>query len=308
MDFIRAKLINGKKIAEEMKKEITEEVAAMKKEKGIVPGLAAVLIGDNPASKIYVASKTESCLKAGIFSETIRLPGEVSQREVEELVASLNVRKDIDGILVQLPLPSELSEKKIIDAVDPAKDIDGFHPVNMGKLSLGHEDGFIPCTPLGILEMMKREGIDMKGKRAVIIGRSNIVGKPLALLFIRHHATVTICHTKTRNLPAVASEGDILVAAAGKAGIVGEDFVRPGAVVIDVGMNRLEDPREVERLFSGYEKKMQAFKKRGSVLSGDVDFVRVARKASAITPVPGGVGPMTIAMLMSNTVRAAKRR
>jgi methylenetetrahydrofolate dehydrogenase (NADP+)/methenyltetrahydrofolate cyclohydrolase len=302
-----AKLINGKKIAAQIKSEITVQVRKLKEEKGILPGLAAILVGDNPASKVYVESKTKACHEAGIFSETIRRPETTKQEDLEALIRSLNDREDIHGILVQLPLPSQINEQDIIELVAPGKDIDGFHPVNMGKLSLGRTDGFVPCTPKGILELIKREGIDPSGKNAVIIGRSNIVGKPLALLLIRHHATVTVCHTRTRNLEEVASRADILVAAAGRPGVVGADCVGPGAVVIDVGVNRIDDPAEAERLFAGYEKKIRAFKKRGAVLSGDVDFVRASEKAGAITPVPGGVGPMTIAMLLANTVRAAEQ-
>lgn len=276
-----ATIIDGNKIAGEIRAELKNEVDAMSKD-GVVPGLAVVLIGENPASQVYVRMKEKACGEVGIYSRKITLPDDTSEQEVLSLIADLNSDALIHGILVQLPLPKHIDEKKILEAIDPDKDVDGFHPINVGRLVIG-EPLFPPCTPQGIIELLKRTGVDINGKDAVIIGRSNIVGKPIAMLLMHENATVTVCHSRTKDLTAKAAAADILVAAIGKPEMVTADMVKEGAVVIDVGVNRVEDK-----------------------LVGDVNFEAAKEKASAITPVPGGVGPMTIAMLLSNTVKSAK--
>lgn len=277
-----ATIIDGNKISGEIRAELKVEVEAMQKDHGMVPGLAVVLIGENPASQVYVRMKEKACTEVGVYSRKITLPGETSEDEVLNLIDDLNDDDRIHGILVQLPLPKHINEKKILEAINPDKDVDGFHPVNVGRLVIG-EPVFPPCTPQGIIELLKRTGVDINGKDAVIIGRSNIVGKPVAILLMHENATVTVCHSRTKDLAGKASAADILVAAIGKPEMVTADMVKDGAVVIDVGVNRVEDK-----------------------LVGDVDFEASKEKASAITPVPGGVGPMTIAMLLSNTVKSAK--
>jgi methylenetetrahydrofolate dehydrogenase (NADP+)/methenyltetrahydrofolate cyclohydrolase len=274
---------------------------------GRPPGLAVVLAGNNPASEIYVRNKIKACHDLGIYSEIIAPPGTVSTDEMLEVVRGLNGRADIDGILVQLPLPRQVDTKRILLAVDPAKDVDGFHPCNVGRLVAGLP-GPRACTPAGILELLKRYGIEIAGKRAVVVGRSDIVGKPAALLLLHEHATVTICHSKTPDLPAVCREADILVAAIGRAAMITADYIKPGATVIDVGMNRLDSRADVARIFRDSPEKLAIFDKRGSVLVGDVDPCDVVLQAGAYTPVPGGVGLLTVAMLMVNTVAAAERR
>lgn len=300
-----ATLLDGNKIAAEIRAEAAAEVKALSAA-GIRPGLAVILAGSNPASEIYVRGKVKSCEEVGIYSEKHTPAASVTTVELLELVADLNRRDEIDGILVQLPLPSQVDSKKVLLAVDPAKDVDGFHPMNVGFLST-QRPGLVPCTPAGIMEMLHRSGIRIAGQEAVVVGRSDIVGKPMAMLLINANATVTVCHSKTRDLPAVCRRADILVAAIGRAGMVTRDFVRPGATVIDVGMNRVTDANEFARLFSGNAKREETFRSKGSVLVGDV-HPEVADIAGAITPVPGGVGPLTIAMLMSNAVKAAKMR
>jgi methylenetetrahydrofolate dehydrogenase (NADP+)/methenyltetrahydrofolate cyclohydrolase len=298
-------ILDGNKIAAEIRAEASEAVKAMSAA-GVRPGLAVVLAGNNPASEIYVRGKVKSCEEVGIYSEK-HTPGEsVTTDELLSLVDDLNRRNEIDGILVQLPLPPQVDSKKILLAVDPAKDVDGFHPTNVGFLST-QRPGLVPCTPAGIMEMLKRSGIKLAGQEAVVIGRSDIVGKPMAMLLLNANLTVTVCHSKTRDLAEVCRRADILVAAIGRAGLVTKDFVRPGATVVDVGMNRVTDPSEFARLFPSNAKREETFKAKGSVLVGDV-HPEVAEIAGAITPVPGGVGPLTIAMLMSNTVKAAKMR
>jgi len=240
-------------------------------------------------------------------SETIALSADTEQAELEQLIDRLNADDDVDAILIQLPLPSELDGTAILDRLDPDKDVDGFHPINVGLLQQGRP-GLVPCTPAGVMEMLQREGIELKGRRAVIVGRSDIVGKPMAMLMLHAHATVTLCHSRTVDLPAVTREADVLIVAAGRRSLVGPEHVREGAVVVDVGMHRVTDRAVVEQLYPGNPKKLAAFEKRGAVLCGDVDTTRVAPIAGRITPVPGGVGPLTIAMLMANTVRAARRR
>ena len=277
-----AEILDGKAASAAVRAQLKEEVASLK-EKGITPGLAVIIVGDDPASRIYVNNKKKACAEVGIYSEEFALPADTSQEELLALVASLNGRSDINGILCQLPLPSHLSEKAIIEAVSPLKDVDAFHAANVGHIMIG-DFSFLPCTPAGVMELLLRAGIDPAGKNCVVIGRSNIVGKPMAMLLLHENGTVTICHSKTRNLQEICYGADILVAAVGRAKFVTADMVKEGAVVVDVGMNRDENGK----------------------LCGDVDYAPVAAKASYITPVPGGVGPMTISMLLKNTVKAAR--
>jgi methylenetetrahydrofolate dehydrogenase (NADP+)/methenyltetrahydrofolate cyclohydrolase len=300
-----ATILDGNKIAAEIKSEVADEVRGLTAA-GHKPGLAVILAGHNPASEIYVRGKVKSCEDLGIHSEKHTPPASISTRELLQLVAELNRRDEIDGILVQLPLPSQVDSKAVLMAVDPAKDVDGFHPMNVGFLST-QRPGLVPCTPAGVIEILKRSGIAIAGQEAVVVGRSDIVGKPTAMLLINGNATVTVCHSKTRDLAAVCRRAEILVAAIGRAGMITREYVRPGAVVIDVGMNKITDPAEFDRFFRGNSKREQAFAKNGSTLIGDV-HPEVAEVAGALTPVPGGVGPLTIAMLMANTVRAAKLR
>jgi methylenetetrahydrofolate dehydrogenase (NADP+)/methenyltetrahydrofolate cyclohydrolase len=300
-----ATILDGNKIAAEIRAEVAAEAKALA-EAGMRPGLAVVLVGHNPASEIYVRGKVKSSEEVGIYSEKHTPPETATTADLLALVDDLNRRDEIDGILVQLPLPRQVDSKKVLLAVDPAKDVDGFHPMNVGFLST-QRPGLVPCTPGGIMEMLRRSNIAVAGQDAVVVGRSDIVGKPMAMLLLHANATVTVCHSKTRDLPGVCRRADILVAAIGRAGMITRDFVRPGATVIDVGMNKITDRTDFERYFKGNEKREQAFAKNGSTLVGDV-HPEVAEIAGAITPVPGGVGPLTIAMLMSNTVRAAKLR
>ena len=298
-------ILDGNKIAGEIRAEVASEVRAMTAA-GVRPGLAVVLVGHNPASEVYVRGKVKSSGEVGIYSEQHTPPETVSTEELLELIADLNRREEIDGILVQLPLPPHVDAKKVLLAVDPAKDVDGFHPMNVGFLST-QRPGLVPCTPAGIMEILRRSQIPIAGQEAVVVGRSDIVGKPTAMLLINGNATVTVCHSKTRDLPGVCRRADILVAAIGRAGMVTREFVKPGATVIDVGMNQVTDRAEFERLFAGNARREETFRTRGSTLVGDV-HPHVAEVAGALTPVPGGVGPLTIAMLMANTVRAAKLR
>src|ERR1700733_507180 len=300
-----ATILDGNKIAGEIRAEVAAEVETLASQ-GLRPGLAVVLVGHDPASEIYVRGKVKSSEQVGIYSEKLTPPDTVSTEALLELVDDLNRRDEIDGILVQLPLPSQVDSKRVLMAVDPAKDVDGFHPVNVGFLST-QRPGLVPCTPAGILEILKRSNIPISGQDAVVVGRSDIVGKPTAMLLTNGNATVTICHSKTRDLPGVCRRGDILVAAIGRAGMITRDFVKPGATVIDVGMNKVTDRAEFDRLFAGNVKREESFRTKGSTLVGDV-HPEVAEVAGAITPVPGGVGPLTIAMLMANTVKAAKMR
>ncbi|MGA9967360.1 MAG: bifunctional 5,10-methylenetetrahydrofolate dehydrogenase/5,10-methenyltetrahydrofolate cyclohydrolase [Terriglobales bacterium] len=298
-------ILDGNKIAGEIRAEVASEVRAMTAA-GVRPGLAVVLVGHNPASEVYVRGKVKSSGEVGIYSEQHTPSETVSTEELLELIADLNRREEIDGILVQLPLPPHVDAKKVLLAVDPAKDVDGFHPMNVGFLST-QRPGLVPCTPSGIMEILRRSQIPIAGQEAVVVGRSDIVGKPTAMLLINGNATVTVCHSKTRDLPGVCRRADILVAAIGRAGMVTREFVKPGATVIDVGMNQVTDRAEFERLFAGNAKREETFRTRGATLVGDV-HPHVAEVAGALTPVPGGVGPLTIAMLMANTVRAAKLR
>lgn len=278
-----AKILSGKEVSARIKEKLKAEVAALT-EKGITPGLAVVIVGNDPASKVYVGRKEAMCAELGMYSEKYALPEDTAQSELLALIEKLNSDPNIHGILVQLPLPEPLDEKAVIAAIAPQKDVDAFHPVNVGKIMIGDYD-FVPCTPAGIMELIAESGVEVEGKNCVVIGRSNIVGKPMSMLLLHKNGTVTICHSRTKNLAEITRNADILVAAVGRAHFVTADMVKPGAVVIDVGMNRLEDGK----------------------LAGDVDFDAVEPIAAAITPVPGGVGPMTISMLMRNTLTAAKR-
>jgi len=300
-----ALLLDGTKIAQDIRAEVAAEVRTMAAA-GVRPGLAVVLVGRNSASEIYVRGKVKACEEVGIHSEKLAPPESISTAELLELVEDLNHREEIDGILVQLPLPQQVDSKKVLLAVDPAKDVDGFHPMNVGLLST-QRPGLVPCTPAGVIEILKRSNIPVAGRESVVVGRSDIVGKPAAMLLTNANATVTVCHSKTHDLPGVCRRADILVAAIGRAGMITRDFVKPGATVIDVGMNTVNDPAEFQRFFAGNAKREEAFRKRGSTLMGDV-HPEVAEVAGALTPVPGGVGPLTIAMLMFNTVKAAKMR
>jgi methylenetetrahydrofolate dehydrogenase (NADP+)/methenyltetrahydrofolate cyclohydrolase len=300
-----ARILDGTKIAAEIRAELAEEVKQLAA-KGLRPGLAAVLVGHDPASEIYVRNKVRACEEVGLYSEKITPPETSTTEELLALVDELNRRDDIDGILVQLPLPKQVDSKRVLLAVDPAKDVDGFHPMNVGYLSTVRP-GLVPCTPAGCMEILKRSGIPVEGRDAVIVGRSDIVGKPVAMLLINANATVTICHSKTHDLPAVCRRAEILVAAIGRPGFIRPEMVRPGATVIDVGINRVTDRKQFEDFFAGNAAREKQFTEKGSTLVGDV-HPKVAEVAGAITPVPGGVGPLTIAMLMSNTVKAAKMR
>lgn len=299
-----ARILNGNIIRDQILAEVSAQLQGLAR-RGIRPGLAVVLAGNDPASEIYVRGKVKTCESLGIYSEKITPPETVTTEELLALVEGLNRRDDIDGILVQLPLPAQVDAKQVLLAVDPRKDVDGFHPVNVGNL-VTQRPGLVPCTPAGIIEILRRSGIPMSGARAVVIGRSDIVGKPVAMLLLHEHATVTICHSRTRDLPAVAREADILVAAMGKPAMITADYVKPGATVVDVGINRIHDRAEVERLFPGNAKRLADFDAKGAVLVGDVHADSVLPVAGALTPVPGGVGLLTIAMLMSNTLRAAQ--
>ena len=300
-----ARVLDGTKMAGEIRAEVAAQVKALALS-GVRPGLAVVLVGHNPASEVYVRGKVKSCGEVGLYSEQ-HLPAEsATTEELLALIASLNRRDEIDGILVQLPLPAHADAKKVLLAIDPAKDVDGLHPMNVGYLST-QRPGLVPCTPAGVMEILKRSAIPVAGQEAAVVGRSDMVGKPVAMLLLNQNATVTVCHSKTRDLPGVCRRADILVAAIGRAGMITRDYVKPGATVIDVGINRIADRKEFDRFFSGNKKREETFLAKGSTLVGDV-HPEVAEIAGAITPVPGGVGPLTIAMLMVNTVKAARLR
>jgi methylenetetrahydrofolate dehydrogenase (NADP+)/methenyltetrahydrofolate cyclohydrolase len=303
--FVTARILNGNVIRDQIYAELQNEIAALAAE-GVVPGLAAVLAGDNPASHIYVKSKIAACEKLGLGSFQSSPPSTATTADLLAVVDDLNCRDDVDGILVQLPLPPQVDSKRVLETVDPAKDVDGFHPLNLGKL-VANRAGLVACTPAGVMEILRRSGIVIEGANAVVLGRSDIVGKPMALLLLHANATVTVCHSKTRDLPSVVRGADILIAAIGRAAMVQPSWVRPGATVIDVGINRITDAAEAARIFVNHSDRLEQFRTKGSVLVGDV-HPDVAEVAGAITPVPGGVGPLTIAMLMSNTVRAARIR
>jgi methylenetetrahydrofolate dehydrogenase (NADP+)/methenyltetrahydrofolate cyclohydrolase len=299
------RILDGAMIAAAIKQEVGEEVKLLAG-RGIRPGLAAVLVGSVPASQIYVRNKVKICGEVGIYSDLITRPETATTAELLDLVASLNARDEIDGILVQLPLPKQVDVKAVLDAILPAKDVDGLHPLNAGLLQAGRP-GLAPCTPAGIIEILKRSGIAISGQRAVVVGRSDLVGKPAAMLLLHQNATVTICHSKTQNLGEITRQADILVAAIGRPGFITTEMVKPGATLIDVGINRIDTRAEFDRFFAGNAKREATFAKRGSTLVGDID-PKAFEVAGDYTPVPGGVGLLTTAMLMSNTVRAAKMR
>jgi methylenetetrahydrofolate dehydrogenase (NADP+)/methenyltetrahydrofolate cyclohydrolase len=300
-----ARILDGAAFAAAIKQEVAEEIRELAAH-GVRPGLAAVLVGHVAASEIYVRSKVQACAELGLYSDLITPAADVSTEAMLDLVTTLNARDDVDGILIQLPLPPQVDSKRLLDAIDPAKDVDGFHPVNAGRLLAGRP-ALAPCTPAGVIEILKRSRIPIAGQHAVVVGRSDIVGKPVAILMLHENATVTICHSKTRNLGEITRQADILVAAIGRPGFITPEMVRPGATLVDVGINRVTTREEFDRFFKGDAKREAAFEKRGSVIVGDID-PRAFEMASAYTPVPGGVGLLTIAMLMSNTVRAAKLR
>jgi methylenetetrahydrofolate dehydrogenase (NADP+)/methenyltetrahydrofolate cyclohydrolase len=304
-----ARILSGKVISEAIKAEIAASVLKLKSQKGISPCLAAVRVGGDPASEIYVGNKVRTAAELGIVSEHHHLPPETTQDELLSLVAELNGRDEVDGILVQLPLPGHIIERAVLEAIDPYKDVDGFHPVNVGKLSLGYPS-LIPCTPAGVVEILKRSNIEITGRNVVIVGRSNIVGKPLAMLFLRENATVTVCHSKTVDLPSVTRQADILVAAIGRAGFIRAEHIKDGATVIDVGINKAETEEFARELFNDQEieKRLNAIRTRGFTLVGDVNPKEALEKAANFTPVPGGVGLLTVAMLMNNTLDAAIAR
>jgi methylenetetrahydrofolate dehydrogenase (NADP+) / methenyltetrahydrofolate cyclohydrolase len=300
-----ARILDGTKIRDQVFTDLTVEIQRLAAQ-GIRPGLAAVLVGENPASQLYVKSKIAACEQLGLASWMHTPPASITTGELLRLVDKLNADDAVDGILIQLPLPPQVDTKRVLEAVDPAKDVDGFHPVSLGCLVSGRP-GLVACTPAGCMEILRRGEIQIEGADAVVLGRSDIVGKPMALLLMHANATVTICHSKTRDLPDLVRRADIVVAAMGKAAYVAADWIRPGAAVIDVGTNKVTDAKEVERLLQNFPARLEKFRAKGSVLIGDVhpDAVNIA---GALTPVPGGVGPMTITMLMSNTVKAARLR
>ncbi len=303
------KILSGAPIAEAIKKEVAEEVKELLVKYGFRPCLVVVRVGEDPASAVYVGNKVKTSAELGIISEHLHLPPETSQTELLKVVEELNNREEVDGILVQLPLPKQIDDKVILEAINPEKDVDGFHPINVGRLASGQRS-LVPCTPAGVIEILKRYQIEIKGKHAVIVGRSNIVGKPMAQLLLQNDATVTICHSRTQNLPNITSQADILVAAIGRAGFVRGEHLKEGATVVDVGINSVSDPDFAHELFGEdeLEKRLSVIEKRGSTLVGDVNPKEAKAKAGAFTPVPGGVGLLTIAMLMRNTVEAAKMR
>lgn len=300
-----ARILDGNAIRDQIYAELEPEIAELAAA-GIRPGLAAILTGHNPASEVYVRSKIAACEKLGLQSWLFTPAESVSTAEMLRLIADLNRREDVDGILVQLPLPRQVETRRVLEAVAPAKDVDGFHPVSLGRLLRG-DPYLVACTPSGVMEILRRSGIALEGVPAVVLGRSDIVGKPMALLLMHANATVTICHSKTRDLAQIARRADLVIAAMGRPAMVTPEWIRTGATVIDVGINRISDPAEAARLFAKFPQRLEQFRKKGSALVGDV-HPNVAEIAGAMTPVPGGVGPLTIAMLMSNTIKAARLR
>jgi methylenetetrahydrofolate dehydrogenase (NADP+)/methenyltetrahydrofolate cyclohydrolase len=309
MSVNQVKILSGAPIAEAIKKEVAAEVAALNEKYGFRPCLTVVRVGEDPASAVYVGSKVKTAEELGIISEHRHLPEKTTEAELRRIIEELNGRDDVDGILVQLPLPDRIDDKVILETIDPEKDVDGFHPINVGRLATGQKS-LVPCTPAGVIEILKRSKIEIGGSHAVVIGRSNIVGKPMAMLLLQENATVTICHSRTKNLPEIAAQGDILVAAIGRSGFVRAEHIKPGATVVDVGINSVSDPNFAQELFGpeDLEKRLATIEKRGATLVGDVNPKDAKAKAGAFTPVPGGVGLLTVAMLMKNTVTAAKMR
>jgi len=304
----RAEILDGRSIAGQIKQEVAQEVQRLRDDQGFRPRLFAVLVGDDDASAVYVRNKVRACAEVGINSEQLALPDSTTTENLLTVVRKLNENKDVDGILVQLPLPKHIEEASIIEAVDPARDVDGFHPTNVGLLAMGRPR-FVPCTPAGIIELLERNKIEIAGANACVVGRSQIVGRPVASLLLQRHATVTICHSRTRDLPSVTRQADILIAAVGRAGFVRRDFIKPGATVIDVGINKITDAAEARALFGDEaEKRIEAIARRGYTLVGDVHPAEADLVAGKRTPVPGGVGLLTVAMLMRNTLQAAKWR
>jgi methylenetetrahydrofolate dehydrogenase (NADP+)/methenyltetrahydrofolate cyclohydrolase len=302
-------ILSGKTIADEIKQEVADEVRDLRETDGFSPCLVVVRVGENPASSVYVNNKVKTAVELGLISEHRHLDADVSDDDLAAVVSELNERSDVDGILVQLPLPKHIDERRILELIDPEKDVDGFHPINAGRLMQGHE-ALIPCTPAGVIQILKRSNIEIAGRNAVVIGRSNIVGKPMAMLLLHENATVTICHSRTRDLPSVTRQADILIAAIGRAGFVHGEHIGEGAAVIDIGINNVSDKEFARELFSADEidKRLAAIDKRGFTLVGDVNPREAVERAGAFTPVPGGVGLLTVAMLMKNTVKAAKMR
>lgn len=304
-----ARILSGKVIADAIKSEVAGEVSDLRDVHGFAPCLAVVRVGEDPASSVYVGSKVRTAEELGIISEHLHFPDDTSQEKILAVVDELNARTDVDGILVQLPLPKHIDEREILERIDPKKDVDGFHPINAGRLTQGYP-ALAPCTPAGVIEILKRSGIDIAGKHAVIVGRSNIVGKPMAMLLLKENATVTICHSRTADLPAITQQADILVAAIGRAGFITAEHIGEGATVIDVGINNFTDADAAETMFPAedLDKRLATIEKRGFTLVGDVNPKDAIEKAANFTPVPGGVGLLTVAMLMKNTVDAAKVR
>jgi methylenetetrahydrofolate dehydrogenase (NADP+) / methenyltetrahydrofolate cyclohydrolase len=304
----RAEMLDGRVVADEIKREVAAEVRRVKDDHGVAPRLAAVLVGDDPASAVYVRNKVRACDEVGIASEQIALPASTSTEELLSVVGGLNRNDDVDGILVQLPLPKQIDDAAIIESIDPAKDVDAFHPTNVGLLAMGRPR-FVPCTPAGIIELLDRNRIEIAGANACVVGRSQIVGRPVASLLLQRHATVTICHSRTRDLPSVTRQADILIAAIGRAAFIRGEFIKPGATVIDVGVNQLNDASEAAALFgTEADRRIEAIQKRGYTLIGDVHPAEADTVAGRRTPVPGGVGLLTVAMLMKNTLQAARWR
>jgi len=304
-----ARILSGKTIADAIKAEVANEVAPIREVHGFAPRLVVVRVGDDPASAVYVGSKVRTSEELGLASDHLHFDADVSEEKIVNVVKELNERHDVDGILVQLPLPKHIDEQKIVELIDPEKDVDGFHPVNAGRLMQGHE-GLVPCTPAGVIEVLKRSGIEIAGKNAVVVGRSNIVGKPMAMLLLHENATVTICHSRTRDLAGVTANADILIAAIGRAGFIRAEHICEGSTVVDVGINNVSGADEAAELFEGedLEKRLAVIEKRGFTLVGDVNPKDAMKKAVNFTPVPGGIGLLTVAMLMKNTVTAAKLR
>ena len=304
----KASRLDGSRVAEEIKREVTEEAGRLRREHDVTPRLVTVLVGDDPASAVYVRNKVRTCGELGLDSEHHQLPADTPAERLLSMISEFNARGDVDGLLVQLPLPKHMDEAAVIEAIDPSKDVDGFHPITVGRM-MQRRPTLLPCTPAGIVELLVREGVKIAGARACVVGRSNIVGRPVAELLLQRDATVTICHSRTGCLPEVTREADILVTAIGRPGFIRAEHVKPGATVVDVGMNRVTDADEVKALFGeDAPRRLETLAKRGYTLVGDVHPAEVERVAGRLTPVPGGVGLLTVAMLMKNTVKAARLR